>query len=205
MEKKLDKLNIILIVLFALNTILFKVKETILDIFLLILPIDATNFLIAYDYILFVFLIINVILIILLQIKNKKLSLTKLNIVVLVIFGISIIFTTPYAHLYEFNDDTEGDGSNIYGQTLYFGKSFIMRKYYEYDEGKKSSTLETQYMYIPLFNKLLIIDNDLSMEKPNITISSIRHEDNYIIIATKNKDGYTNEEYYFKKKTKNDS
>lgn len=198
MKEKINKLNIIMIALFAINTFLFKIKENIVDLFFFMFPIDNTTFLIVIDYLSFIFLIINVLLIIFLQIKNKKISLTKLNMIVLVIFGISIIFTTPYSYLYEIKDNTEDENANYYGQTLYLGKTFTLRKYYEYNNGEKGATLETQYIYLPVINKMLLIDNtphgDLT-----ITLFDIEYDKNFVKISSKGSNNDIENAYHKKK------
>ena len=72
MEKHLKTLNIAILALFAANTLFFSIKNTIFEVVFFKLPISATDIFIIIDYIVFIFLIINVLLIIVVQIKNKK-------------------------------------------------------------------------------------------------------------------------------------
>lgn len=198
MKEKINTLNIIMIALFVINIVFFKIREFVADICFLILPIDKVTFLIVADYLSSIFLIINVLLIILLQIKNKKIALTKLNIIVLIIFGISIIFTTPYSYLYEIKDNTEDEDANFYGQTLYLGKTFTLRKYYDYNDGEKDATLEAQYIYFPVINKMLLIDNS-PYGYLTITLFDIEYDKNFVTISSRSKNNYIGNAYHKKK------
>ena len=198
MEKHLKTLNIAILALFAANTLFFSMKNTIFEVVFFKLPISATDIFIIIDYIVFIFLIINVLLIIVVQIKNKKVSLTKLNIAVLVIFIISIIFTFPFSFLYEIIDDTESS-STYYGETLYLGKSFAYRKYYDYEKGKKHLSESYQYIYIPIVNKIITIDSDGSMTSFTFKVLDVEYQKSSILIIDKT-DDYEDGTIYVRKK-----
>lgn len=123
---------------------------------------------ILFDYIPILLLLANVVLIILLMTKKnkkkKKYVLTKWNIAILVIFGLTIIFTPPFMHLldtdtYEEIDVSDPEDSYWYTPNNYnFSKFFVSREYYMDEDGEIKDDDSNRYFYIPIVNKLVIVE-----------------------------------------------